>query len=178
MSGKLTLLKKGNPKFYKDGTKKVKYDSESLKELSDVEFSEDMEPKERLRTMIKMLDGMLPVAHGLFKANPRAGTAYAINALMDRMQSILEQLETGLDMEHTAKHILKEIIHKNINSIILELGKLLYTELKVMLPYLDKNGKKKMKLVRNNILRKFGVLVEDKHSSIKTDLVKYLIKIN
>lgn len=175
--GKLTLLSKGDRRFYKDGIKKVKYDAKTLAELSDVEFTDDMDPKDRLRTMVKILDGMLPIAHGLFKASPRASTAYAVNAVMDRMQSILEQLETGLDLSETAKDLVKEVVEPILDQLILELGKTIRTEYKQILPYLDTKAKKKLKKANDTIYLKFASLIKDKHTALKNGMENHFKKI-
>ena len=81
----------GIPLYSKKGKKKLT--AEELAGLSKVILHNDMTPREKIAALSEMMVDVLPVAHGLFKKSPCSSTAYALNALMSKMQEVQEQIK-------------------------------------------------------------------------------------
>lgn len=167
--------KTGKSEFYKKGSKRLS--AEELAGLSNIVLHNEMTPKEKLAALSEMIVDVLPVAHGLFRKSPGSSTAYALNALMTKMQEIQEQVATGLDLGSIAIEAMDEIVQPGLEDITLQLGKQLRAEMRELVQDVDSKTAKKIKRAVDSTFRKFGAIVRDKNSEMRSELENHFNKI-
>jgi len=167
-------LKRISKKLQKADRQKRFLSTDELIKAATVDFSKVKNARERLELSLQIIDNALPIAEGLFRLRPSQSNSYALGAMIDRMQSLTDQLEAKVDYEVLTDQCVKEVIYPIIESLVLELGKTIRAELKSLGEDLKVKDKRRVKESFDSMYRGYGKLTQKKSKKIAKDLLKFL----
>lgn len=150
--------------------------AEELEEKSGIDFDDVEDPKEMLQVMLQTLLSTIPIAHGLYRAKPSQGNSYALSNLVSNAQNIIDQIQSQTDYEDLAEKCIDNVIAPALESIILELGRSIRSEIKDLKTEVNASNKDLERIQEsfNSIYRKFGQLTTEKIKKLRTDMVEYM----
>lgn len=144
-----------------------KKNAEELSALSTIEFYNCVSNQDRLVKIRSMLEGLFPIAEGLYKDSPSQSTTYALTNLIDRYQNLADQINE-LDADNIAYDIIEIVIKPFIEQITLDLGGIIEREVK------GSTVSSKVKKVLNNVFIDYARNIEKKIPGLESDITKVL----
>lgn len=148
--------------------------TKQLIKASTVDFSKAKTSKDRLVLCLKVIEGTIPIAEGLFRLRPSHPHSYALGSLIDRLQSLTDQIESKIDYKDVAERCVQEVIHPVIESLVLELGKTIRVELGSLGETLKMKDKRKVKESLDSIYRSYGKLTQKETKKLSKELLRFL----
>lgn len=165
-------LPKENDKDKDKSGKPRRKTSEELAALAKIDFSECKDNLDKLKQLQLLLENALPIAEGLYREAPTPSNSYALTNLIDKYQSVNEQIEEAVDRDRLLDECMVDVIRPFIDSLVLELGKLFKAEL----TGLKANGtaKKLVKTSFDEVFKRYGGCIGAHLPELKENLKEYL----
>lgn len=145
-------------------------DTELVKK-STINYKGAVTTKEKLERQLEMLEGLIPIAEGLFRSKPSQSNAYALTNITNQMNEVLDKLDDKLDYEKLSNLILTAVVAPFFQDLVKSLGLLISeAEEKIGINSNDQ-AKKRINRAMKELYRKYGKMSEDKLG----DLVEKLL---
>lgn len=156
---------------------KRKHRPKTAKELeasSTLNFDDCESSLDRLHQIQTMLLSTMKIGEGLYREHPTQSNAYSLSNMIDKYQSISDQIYDSIDYEELTEDCMLTIINPFIESLVLELGKTIRIELRDNLSKLKPKAKQRVKTSLDDIFKRFGMISESKLKELQVDLFEFM----
>ena len=148
--------------------------SDDLAKLARTSFSSCKTDLEKLEQIQGLLESILPIAEGLYREYPTPSNSYALTNLIDKFQSISEQIEESVDIDALVQECMIETVQPFCDGLVLELGKLFKSELQSISANSSTSTKKVVKASFDAIFKSYGAVMSTKLPELRQNIKEYM----
>ena len=120
---------------------------------------------------IRMLMGLIPEAEAAYRMRPSQSLAYALNSFISNIRELQQDLEEKAERADMAGDIMTRLMQPKFHEIARILADSHYTTESLVLPYIDKRRRKRLRRELRGVTRDVGSKLESVYSEIEKGLL-------